>query len=47
MSATCAGCGVSVGCGCQLTNGLCPTCVNKKNQQQLDKQNVNSKNNKV
>lgn len=24
--ATCRGCGANVGCGCQLTNGLCPSC---------------------
>jgi hypothetical protein len=43
--ATCTGCGVNVGCGCQLTNGLCPTCVNKKQQQ--PPKDVNSKDNKV
>jgi hypothetical protein len=42
--ATCAGCGVNVGCGCQLTNGLCPTCINK---QQQPKEDVSSKNNTV
>lgn len=42
--ATCAGCGVRVGCGCQLTNGLCATCLAKQQQPQ---QNVNFQNNKV
>ncbi len=44
--ATCAGCGVSVGCGCQLTNGLCSTCVNKK-QQEPPKNDVSTQNNKL
>ena len=26
MSAICKKCGANVGCGCQLKNGLCPTC---------------------
>jgi NMD protein affecting ribosome stability and mRNA decay len=38
--ATCIGCGVSVGCGCQLTNGLCPVCINK----QQPVKNVSSQN---
>lgn len=29
MKATCAECGAQVGCGCQLVNGLCPTCNSK------------------
>ena len=28
--ATCAGCGASVGCGCNLSNGLCATCLSKQ-----------------
>jgi hypothetical protein len=24
--ATCKGCGAKLGCGCQLTNGLCAAC---------------------
>lgn len=32
--ATCAGCGVSVGCGCNLINGLCASCNQKKQQSQ-------------
>ena len=31
--AHCSNCGVSVGCGCQLTNGLCSTCLNKQAEQ--------------
>lgn len=31
--ANCKSCGKSVGCGCQLTNGLCIDCINKKNNQ--------------
>lgn len=27
MSATCKKCGATFGCGCQLVNGLCPTCA--------------------
>ncbi len=27
--AQCSGCGANVGCGCQLTNGLCPHCAGK------------------
>jgi hypothetical protein len=26
MGATCRNCGVKVGCGCQLSNGLCAAC---------------------
>lgn len=26
MKATCQSCGVNVGCGCNLVNGLCPGC---------------------
>lgn len=26
MGATCKGCGLKFGCGCQLTNGLCSAC---------------------
>ena len=29
--AQCNSCGTSVGCGCQLSNGLCPTCAAKVN----------------
>lgn len=25
--ATCSKCGANVGCGCQLTNGLCTSCA--------------------
>lgn len=32
--ATCAGCGASVGCGCNLTSGLCATCLQKSQQPQ-------------
>lgn len=28
--AQCNSCGAKVGCGCQLTNGLCATCAGKK-----------------
>jgi hypothetical protein len=28
--AQCNSCGAKVGCGCQLTNGLCATCAAKK-----------------
>ena len=31
MKAACAGCGAEVGCGCQLREGLCPTCYDKQN----------------
>lgn len=27
--ANCKGCGMKVGCGCQLINGLCSACNNK------------------
>jgi hypothetical protein len=27
--ANCRGCGMKVGCGCQLINGLCSACNNK------------------
>lgn len=27
--ATCRNCGANVGCGCQLTNGLCVNCISK------------------
>lgn len=27
--ATCKNCGTNVGCGCQLTNGLCSYCLSK------------------
>ncbi len=30
---TCAKCGVNVGCGCQLTNGLCASCLSKQADQ--------------
>lgn len=30
--AQCANCGIKVGCGCQLTNGLCPHCKVSKNK---------------
>ena len=26
MKASCSNCGTNVGCGCQLKNGLCPSC---------------------
>ena len=29
LEAKCKECGASVGCGCQLVNGLCPTCASK------------------
>lgn len=32
--ATCAKCGVSVGCSCQLSNGLCASCAQKQQQSQ-------------
>lgn len=31
MKAQCTQCGVNYGCGCQLTNGLCSSCLNSKN----------------
>lgn len=27
--ASCSNCGANVGCGCQLTNGLCASCASK------------------
>lgn len=30
--AQCTSCGANVGCGCQLKNGLCPTCASKTNK---------------
>lgn len=27
--AQCSGCGAKVGCGCQLTNGMCAACAAK------------------
>lgn len=30
--AQCSDCGAKVGCGCQLTNGLCGTCAAKVNK---------------
>jgi len=32
--ATCNKCGANVGCGCQLTNGLCAACDAKVKQEQ-------------
>lgn len=32
--ANCTRCGVSVGCGCQLTNGMCASCVSAVAQQE-------------
>lgn len=29
MGAICNSCGAKVGCGCQLTNGLCPACASR------------------
>lgn len=29
MKAICSSCGTHVGCGCQLSNGLCATCAGK------------------
>ena len=29
MKAQCNSCGANVGCGCQLTNGLCGHCASK------------------
>lgn len=34
--ATCSGCGASVGCGCQLTNGYCATCLQKQQSKPND-----------
>jgi hypothetical protein len=30
--ANCRGCGIKVGCGCQLINGLCSACNNAAKQ---------------
>lgn len=30
--AKCSSCGASVGCGCNLKNGLCAFCANKKKE---------------
>ena len=30
--AQCTECGAKVGCGCQLTNGLCAHCASKVNK---------------
>jgi hypothetical protein len=35
--AKCSNCGVNVGCGCQLKNGLCSFCA----QQQAQIKNIN------
>ena len=32
--ANCKRCGVSVGCGCQLTSGMCASCVSAQAQQE-------------
>ena len=32
--AQCANCGAKVGCGCQLTNGLCAHCKSNKKKGQ-------------
>lgn len=32
--ANCKRCGVSVGCGCQLTSGMCASCVSAVAQQE-------------
>lgn len=29
---SCVKCGVNVGCGCKLTNGLCASCLAEQNQ---------------
>lgn len=45
--AACSKCGINVGCGCQLTNGLCAAC-NAAAQQIVQKvKNVISKINRV
>lgn len=33
MSALCSKCGASVGCGCNLINGMCVGCYNQSLQQ--------------
>lgn len=30
--ATCNSCGANVGCGCNLSNGLCPACLGAQNK---------------
>ena len=30
--AQCSNCGANVGCGCQLTNGVCAACAAKVNK---------------
>lgn len=32
MKANCNSCGANVGCGCQLTNGLCAHCAANLNK---------------
>jgi hypothetical protein len=32
MKASCNSCGANVGCGCQLSNGLCAHCAGKVNK---------------
>lgn len=32
MRASCSNCGANVGCGCNLTNGLCAYCNSQQNK---------------
>ena len=45
--ANCRGCGLSVGCGCQLINGLCSACHYKLMQATQRMKNVIHKINRL
>lgn len=36
---TCSKCGKEVGCGCNLTGGLCKTCLKEKKEEEKKAQN--------
>jgi|ETNvirenome_6_30_1030629.scaffolds.fasta_scaffold00010_18 hypothetical protein len=45
--AQCANCGAKVGCGCQLTNGLCAHCNGNSNKEVTTSTYVNTQINKL
>jgi NMD protein affecting ribosome stability and mRNA decay len=42
--ANCSKCGTKVGCGCQLTNGMCAACNSAKNNTTNVTQQTNTQN---
>ena len=43
MSAKCSVCGASVGCSCQLTNGMCNYCLAKAPKEAVKTKHVATK----